>query len=335
MSTLSRYAIITAAAALLVGCGGSQPIGTPGAMPQISPIRVTPDKHEKNDVVGVYGSPDYSSTINGYKGTDPKNGPPICSLKAAGMVNDIAVDSKGNLIVPEVTAYTRSIGDTTVYEGPKLCGRKLGSVQDNVSKSAPSDVASLNAATGTIAVANGYSYTFYEQGSISVCTLKGGCTRNLTNPNMHFVVGVALAKDGDCWATGRNYDSKPVMIYFKGCKGSGQLAAGWKNVAPGGLDIDAKGNIVSVDASAAELWIYRGCNPACTVVGGPFALNSKSRTTYGHLNSAGTEFIAGNYVYSGGLDIYKYSTKGLTYERSITNGLMGSTAAAFDLGSRE
>lgn len=103
---------VSLAAALLAGCGGSQPIGAPVTMPQ-TPIRFMPGTHEKNDVVGVYGSPDYSGTIDGYKGTDPKNGPPICSLKAAGIVRDIAVDSRGNLIVPTVTAYTRSTGYTT------------------------------------------------------------------------------------------------------------------------------------------------------------------------------------------------------------------------------
>jgi hypothetical protein len=160
--TFAQFALaVSVAAALLAGCGGSPPIGAPVTMPQISPIRFMPGTHEKNDVVGVYGSPDYSGTINGYQGTDPKNGPPICSLKAAGIVRDIAVDSRGNLIVPTVTAYTRSTGYTTVYEGPKL-----GSVQDYVSKSGPTDAASLNAATSTIVVANGYSYTFDEQGSL-------------------------------------------------------------------------------------------------------------------------------------------------------------------------
>ncbi len=103
----------------------------------------------------------------------------------------------------------------------------------------------------------------------------------------------------------------------------------------GGLDIDTHGNIVAVDAFVPQLWVYRGCNPACTVVGGPFPLHGD--TVFGHLNRTGTEWVGGDYQ-NGMLDVYKYRTSTLTYEYSISNGFNPSDeveGAAFSPSSKE
>jgi hypothetical protein len=275
-------------------------------------------------VIGVYGSTFYNSTISGYKGTDPKNGPPICTFTASYPQN-VAVDGKGNLIDPD--GGTR----TTILYGPK-CGPELGAIEDPYGQ--PSDAASFNAVTGTIIVGNMYGTS--GEGGISVCTLAGGCTTFLTNySNIYVLAGVALAKNGDCWGSASNSAGAATMTYFKHCSGSGQTATGWRNVYYGGLDIDSKGNIVAVDAFARYLWIYRGCNPACHLVGGPFPLHGD--TFYGHMNRAGTLWVGGDYE-NGMLDVYKYSTSALTYEYSISNGLSASDdllGAAFSPSSKQ
>jgi hypothetical protein len=288
--------------------------------------RIVPDKHKKKSLVGIYGSTFYPTIINGYKGTDPKNGPPVCDLTGNSIVNDVAVDGKGNLIVPVGNPYT-----TIIYK--PNCGPEVGALGYTYYLGQPSDAASLNAVTGTIIVGNIFSLS--GPGDISVCTLSLGCTTYLVNQNFYELAGVALARNGDCWGSGSNSRGTATMTYFKHCAGSGQAATGWKNTYYGGLDIDTKGNIVAVDAFVPQLWIYRGCNPACHVVAGPFALHGT--TLFGHLNRAGSGWIGGDHQ-SGMLDVYKYSTKALTYEYSISNGLDASDdveGAAFSPSSKQ
>ncbi len=164
---LTRDALtIGAAVALLAGCGAAQPPAgapagaqgnhlvnghfIPGWSKIANPIpvelqhtpsaaldRITPDRHhKKRGIVGIYGSTFDNSFINGYKGADPKNGPPLCSL-GASYVNDIAVDGKGNLIVPN--GLMRKV---IIYQ-PE-CGLKLGVLDsDAYYLGEPSDAALL------------------------------------------------------------------------------------------------------------------------------------------------------------------------------------------------
>jgi hypothetical protein len=357
MHLFTRALCATVVGALLAGCSGSN-LSTPSSaalvgtganhlvnghfVPEWSKLanlipaelqpgpqrildRIAPDKHQGTGVVGIYGSQFYAGKINGYKGGDRKNAPPVCSLSAS-YPNDISTDAKGNLIEPD--GGTRTI---IVYKGPKLCGPSLGTITDPYGQ--PSDTASINAATGIIIV--GAIFGTSGAGGIAICTLARGCYKFLENPSMYEVAGVALAKNGDCWDSGTTSVGVASLIYFKHCSGSGKVANGWKNIYYGGLDIDANGNLVAIDGFTPQLWIYSGCNPRCKLVGGAFPLRGDS--VYGHVNGPGTEFIAGDYAL-GALDVYKYSTKALTYEYSIDNGLEVSDdieGAAFDPHSKE
>lgn len=289
--------------------------------------RITPDKHKKKGRVGIYGSMFYNSFINGYKGGDRKNNPPICTL-GSSYANDIAVDGKGNLMNPN-----GGVRDVEIYK-PE-CGPELGVLDENAYYlGQPSDAASLNVKAGTIIVGNIFGVG--AAGDIAVCTLKDQCTGYLTNYYaMYEVAGVALAKNGDCWGSATDRSGFATMTYFKHCAGTAQNATGWKKTYYGGLDIDTHGNIVAVDAFVPQLWIYRGCNPACHVVAGPFPLHGT--TVFGHLNRTGTQWVGGDFE-NGMLDVYKYGTKALTYEYSISNGLTASDdveGAAFAPASKE
>ncbi len=275
---------------------------------------------------GIYGSQFFSSIINGYHHHNTGNGPPVCSL-GASYANTIAVDGKGNLIDPD--GGTRTI---IVYRGPGMCGPEVGAVADGFGQ--PADAASMDAANGTIVVGNIFDNVARSHGpshgtssgfaSISLCTLANGCTVNLSNPNMFLVAGVALANDGDCWASGTDSSGSGTLFYFAGCSEEGQIATGFHNVSYGGLDIDKNGNLVSIDlgtSGSSSLWVYRGCNPACTLVGGPFPL--LGQTVFGHLNEQSMAFVTGDFEF-GQLDIYDYSPTSLTYSYSINNGFSPS-----------
>ena len=90
-----------------------------------------------------------------------------------------------------------------------------------------------------------------NSGSVSVCTLSGGCTANFTIPNTSVLDGVALALNGDCWASGLTTASKAFLVYFAHCRGRGLRATGFQNHYSGGLDVDDNGNLIRLARATA------------------------------------------------------------------------------------
>jgi hypothetical protein len=334
-STMIYALSLSATAVFLAGCGGSQPpIGAPGAMTQSRTIASqagfasvfgirAPDSAKR----GVYVSENLSSgpDVFGYPNHNRSNGRPICTEDATSTY-DIAVDGKGNLIVPD------SYDTVTIFKGPKMCGRKLGSFHTIWSTDYPVDATSPNAANGTIAVG-----VIQDEGSgvgsIELCSLKNNCKTNLVNgSNMNEVFAVAMSKRGDCWASSA---TPTALTYFKDCSGSGRTATGYENQSTGGLDIDKYGNLVSLSETSAQVYVYSGCNPACKLIGGPFALQGQA--LYGHLNEGSSQLATADYQH-GQIDIYKYTPTSITYMYSFNNGLSTSASrvgVAYDPRSKE
>jgi hypothetical protein len=242
---------------------------------------------------------------------------PFCTIYARKAENfDIAADPEGNLIVPQ--GVNASVA---VYGGPAMCGPRLGQFKDQYGL--PADAASFNAATGTIVVSNLYNPQHELPGNVAICTLKGGCTEELQLSFPGYGGGVALAKNGDCWVSIENQTSTgAAMSYWPGCTGSGETVTGFMNTFYGSLSIDKQGNLVSVDAyggGGGQLWVYSGCNPGCTLVGGPFPL--QHNPIFGALNAKGDRFgvMETEFPYAGNVDIYTYSPTKLTYEYSFAS----------------
>ncbi|HEY1681590.1 MAG TPA: hypothetical protein VGF98_08150 [Candidatus Tumulicola sp.] len=316
----------------LAGCAGNgvSP-SAPATAPQYSSAGIiaaleAPDAMKS----GLYVSQFNSTSILAYKSNNKKNEPPACSIPGVLYLNGVAVDGKGNVIDPD--GGSRSI---IIFKGPGMCGARAASTSDPYGQ--PVDAASNDSLTGKIAVANMMDNDS-KDGSVSLCTMKGGCKVNLTNPAIFEMVGVAMDPKGDCWASAYSPQFTPKLVYFAKCKGAGVVATGYINTSPGGLDIDGAGHLVAIDNSAnniGALMIYSGCNPACTVVGGPFSLHGE--TFWGHLNQKSTEFATANYV-AGEIDVYKYSTTALTFLYSYNNGLTPSASvkgAAYNPRSNE
>jgi hypothetical protein len=328
------------AVGLLAGCAGnmgSNSTSPLGLSPQarIAPISVfddaapprpvsvihslmLPDKRIKLPKKGTYVSEFDTSSILGYAANNKKNDGPICTISGVAFVNDVGVDGTGNLMVPNP-------GDVTggealdIHQGPTMCGKVIGSIGDPYGQ--PSDATSPNAVTGQIALGNlvGNGST---AGSLSICTFKGGCTVNLTASDYFHVGGVGMSNGGDCWIDVKTSASGGVeLVYYKGCAGSGAVASGFKQTYYGGIDIDNKGNLVIIDDMAEDVYIYSGCNPTCTVVGGPFAL--KGESFWGKLNKANNQFTAVDRT-DGLVDVYSYSTKKIKLLYSYNSGLSAS-----------
>ncbi len=293
------------AVVILAGCGAGSSYGAMTPKATQLPLRGTAvaDAFRR----GLYVTA--GDTIYGYRIKHGKVRGPACTVKGGNYPGPVAVDAAGDLVAS--AGGSRSV---TVYKGPRMCGPELGSLSDPYGQ--PADVASNDAATGTIAVANIFDTS--GAGSISICKLAGGCIKNLTNANMYEVAGVAMTNNGDCWASATNSLGTATLTYFKKCSGSGMAATGYKNVYYGGLDIDSQGNLVAIDAFSPALWVYKGCNPACAMVGGPFPLLDDC--VFGHLNEQSTTFACGDYVL-GQIDVYYYSPTSLTYWYSFNNGL--------------
>lgn len=310
-----NYALaIGAAAELLAGCGGSQPpSGAAGAMPRLAFARSAmrgieaPGSARRGVYVGL-DTARTNTTVLGYAPTNRRNKGPICTETPGLFTGDVAVDDRGNLMVTAETA-----GEVLIYKGPEMCGALLGTLRTSALSL---DVASADAVNGKIIVGNVQTFNPSDFGDIEICTLSDGCGTSITNQNINSVYGVALARNGDCWASASSLDGGTILVYFKGCSASGQIATGFKNEYPGGLDIDSDGNLVSVDSQ--QFWVYKGCKPKCTLVGGPFA--AEGYAVFGHLNKQSTQFVAGDSEYNQ-IDVYAYSPHAMTYEYSFNNGI--------------
>jgi len=313
---------------VLAGCGDNSRAFPAGLMPAAMARSSSTPRGAK---VGVYvdaltgGS---TSAIFGYH-VNRRRKPPICRIERLRYADNVAVDGRGNLIV---TNGHR--GSVSVFKGPGMCGPELGSLRDMAGR--PSDAASNNAATGTIAIANALDAS--GPGSILVCTLPKGCSANLLNPKMSQVAGVALANNGDCWASAIDASNgAATLIYFKHCSGSGKMATGYKNKFDGGLDIDAQGNLVAISSSGSQssVYVYKGCNRRCSLIGGPFALPYQA--SRGHLNRDSSELAMAN-VLAPQVDVYSYSPTKITYKFSFNvNGIgaVGIEGVAYNPRSRQ
>lgn len=262
---------------------------------------------------GLYASEFLGSDVYGYAYNDETNGPSTCTDSGVPDVNDVAVDTARNLIVPDGGTHT-----ILVYKGPTRCGTLAATVNDPYGQ--PSDAAGPNALTEKFVVANIFDNRGLP-GSLSMCHVSGTggkCTVNLTDASMDMVGGVAMDTAGNCWADSLNGTGAPILVYFAHCSRAGQLATGFENADLGGLDIDSAGNLVSISAADGNVYVYSGCKPACTLVGGPFAL--KNLAIFGHLNNRSNKLAVASYTH-GGIDVYRYTPAGITYLYSVTDGL--------------
>ncbi len=333
-----RALSLSVAAAMLAGCGGSQPpIGAPGAMrtpnAEILPFpRMTVQQPlhglpaPASAIKGIYVSQYQASgpDVFGFRLDNRRNHHALCNESIPFAIG-VAVDGQGNLIAP-AGYYT-----VAVFGGPEMCGPAIGQFHTISPGDLLVGAASTNAKDGTIAVGivqDGGS----GLGSIELCTLKGGCKTNLTGDQMNEVVGVAMSTNHNCWAAS---DAPTALTYFKGCANPGVQAMGYKNQSAGGLDIDNQGHLVSLGTDSREIYVYGGCDPRCKVIGGPFSLMGQSLS--GHLNGNNSRFVAADYEY-GQVDIYSYTPKAVEYLYSFNNGLSPSsmaTGAAYDPRSKE
>jgi hypothetical protein len=347
ISTLAKYVSgVTAAVAILAGCsnGGSQGAlagstmvtNTGGGVVDSLYASLIPERMRPRGPVSLVGrpAPDIakrgiyvsidtigSTEVFGYKKRNRLNDPPFCTTPfSVSAPYDIAVNGAGNLIIGNLASRSPNRYSIIIGQGPNMCGAMAATITPP--NGYPRDFSSANALTGTIAVAldaNGSTGA-----SLALCTVSGGCTVFLTNPGIYRVFGVAMDHRGNCWGSGFSASDFVNLTYFAGCAGSGVPATGFINASPGGIDIDASGNLVTIDLAgtggSGAVNVYSGCIPTCTLLSStPTIANSQ----YGHLNKLNTQLAVSN-VQDQQIDIYRYSPTGVTYLYSFNNGLSGT-----------
>ena len=261
---------------------------------------------------GIYVDSDATSAIYAFRSNYKGGHGPGCTIYT-GYVNtsDVAVDTSGNLVVPE----DYPVSSVTVYGGPNMCGHEIGKFGDTYGEA--EDVATSDAIHGRLVIAN-YNSASSSAGNLAVCSLKAGCTSELTNSNVTGAgAGVAIAKNGDCWLSSESAGSDgAALTYWPKCSGPGEATSGFQDASFGGLTIDSEGHLLSIDTiggGGGQLWVYSGCNPVCVVAGGPFPL--LGNPLFGKLDAHGDTFgvIETGLPNAGQVDIYSYGAKGLTY----------------------
>jgi len=270
---------------------------------------------------GIYVTSFSYTTGYGFKKGNRSNPGSICTVPfSLSATNSIAVDGAGNFIDPD--GGTRSI---IIGAGPGMCGASAATISDTYGQ--PSDAASANALTGTIAVGNIFDNSGLPA-SVSLCSVSAGCTSNLTNSSLYELGGVAMDNGGNCYASGRNPSfTGAVLIYWAGCTGSGVVASGYVNKDYGSIDIDASGNLVTIDIGLLEgttgaIYAYSGCNPTCTLLSTTTLTNN---AVEGKLNSLHNNKLAVASFINSQIDIYKGSAaSGYTYQYSFNGGVPGA-----------
>jgi hypothetical protein len=269
---------------------------------------------------GLYAQEFYGVTQNdaplgalGY----PRNakGPPSCNVAVEeNGVNGIAVDTAGDLIVPD------AFDGIYVFAGPGLCGSELADIP-GITDLQATDAAANNAATGTIVVG-------YAEGVVSTCTVTSNACTELATPNSYIGAFMQVAMDGagNCYADGLNDSRSSYSLwYYAGCSATGVQTTGFSEPEDGGIDVDNKGNVVVLaQGDPSTLTVYSGCSTgACSVLTGPTSLDGAGDNdcVYGHLDRENQRYACGDYSL-GQVDVYTYlPTRAPTYLYSFNSQL--------------
>jgi hypothetical protein len=290
---------------------------------------IVPAKKSKASL--IYASNFYQEHVWGFPNPNTSNGPASCTLGTASVpleyVNGFGTDPKGNVMVPGYTGQDNGYLSINVF-APN-CGSLVW--QAEVDTGQPADAYSSNGATGTVLVGELADYDNNDYGAAVLCSQSSGCGTPITNSSITgYAAGVAMAKNGDCWISGATSTTSGfVLVYFPGCSGSGEVATGTSNQSYGGLFIDTKGHLGSVDAANATLYVYSGCNPACTLVS---TSTLEGESIFGGLDKKGKNLALGDFE-NQQVDVYSYSpTQGATYSYSFNNGLASGSQNDVETG---
>jgi hypothetical protein len=237
----------------------------------------------EQSVVDIYSVPSYSLVGQITDGIDFPEG--------------IATDKAGNLYVTNLEG-----GTVTVYPA---------------GQTSPSRT--LDDANGPIDVAltkNKYVLVGDNGGGIDVFPPNASSpSSRLTNPYLAQVGGVGADAHNNVYAVGNNVSYAPVVVEFKHLGGSGTNLNLSDLVAPSGVLVDSRGNVVISDYSLPGVNIYppHSSSPSATIAN----TESPGRSAFNKAESLiyvpeGTTYAVNVYDYPGGSLVTTITTTGFT-----------------------
>ena len=332
MRLLSAALYTTVAAALLAGCSGngsSPSSSTPGgSMPQGVSKAGTASRTEPIPKWLAHNRPTHqikapASAVRGiataefgldtdnvlvYPKNNSANGPAVCSKSTEDNVNDVGVDSSGNLIVPN------AFDGVDVYAPPftaSSCGTLLGTITDSLARP-------LTPRPSMRSTERSSSATYGGRQRRCTCTLASLSCTTLSTPGYgrarrrcdgqgrqllrrrFNTAGVALsgysaARVAPARARPRNWVQR---------KASGSRSTAVSTLTTGATSSSSRFSTLE-DSTPSLITVYSGCTTGtCTIVGGPFTANGTAEYVFGHVGRQNERFVAGN-VFTG-IDVYAY-----------------------------
>ena len=316
--TLGSFLAAAVCAVLAAGCAGGQRNGLPAV------AEAGPAARPASTVVGVYVS-QLGGPLLEYSYTG--KGSPLCSLSAASNASgQIQSDPKNELLVPE---YSAGSGSLVLYNEGKtgrLCLPSSPITTFTVPDGYPVDAVSLDGRKYDVAVGDPTHGAYI---GVWVC-VKGrrfGCHTFLRPPLYSRIYigisGVAADSTGvyaiTLYKVTNSFEA--YVIFWNGGKGKGTVVKGIGGIAGSTLSLDGLGNLLAMDASGSNLYVYSGCPSAC-VPHGPFPLHYPA--VIDSLGNGETTFMTLHYDGTG-MDVYQYNgTSGITYLYSNSAGFSPS-----------
>ena len=333
-SVLGRYALnCCAAAAMLAGCGGSQPpIGALGAMPQGAPSLPAPFAAQglfarpravpqilapkplwmkggnRSDDGYVYVGQWWSKYVAAYRPNNRRNAKPLCETGPVYASEGMATDASGNLYV----ANEDEVVGVTAF-GPN-CGKPGNTYYYDVGGWPQDPVVDGKTLYVTSIDDSPYSAT------IGVFNVAGGQHAQFNNPTNALGIGLAVDSHHNLfWSTNNSWNSGGQVIEFRSGKMPGYLLKATEigTDYPGGVLVDKSNNLLFIDQTTSSINIY-----APPYARPPTAkISLQGAAEYCALNPAQSLIYCMDSAYNS-VDVYTYPKGNYLY--SFTNGLEGS-----------
>lgn len=260
ISTRSRYSLSFSAAALLAACGGAQPIGAPGAMPQSRAIAnhaehggswMLPNANNGALIYVLAPRKDYilSYSTGAVKATF--TGPPLGGF-------GLCSDNSGHVFIPgneEVWEYKH--GGTTPINKLKDSGyRGIGCSVDPI--------------TGNLAVVNEEASTDSSAGNVAIFTKATGKPKFLTDDTLADYLSCGYDNAGNLFLDGSS-NSAPFLLAELPAASRSFTNLSFSQPVEDGGSVQWDGQDLAIGANGARL-IYR-----VTVTGSTATLAGQTR----------------------------------------------------------
>jgi hypothetical protein len=329
-SPLAAVAVVVFAGCSVVHQAGIEPTAgsaalrvTTGRNGAVSPV--PPEMLQRTRALAILaflrapdgGLPSYTyvgqfsgTPVQEYRSANKRNRPAVCSLPGQS-VNGIAVDSKGNLWVPNGTGG----GAGFTQEYASNCGAAELQIDDPNGQ--PADVGFDR--KHDIYILNIFGAAG-APGSVDVYDKQGTLLRNLSNASFSELIGIATDSHDNVFVSNRDVQGIAGVFEFPGGKMPATQLTSVQLGLPGAPQFDKADNLIITDWNSFTLNVY-----AKPYTGTPAVTQMAGLSLWCPLNKIETRLSCPD-LGTGAVDVYRYPRAKYLY--SYSNGLSPSGFAS-------